>query len=93
MKKFNELDEGAKGFVVGLTAIAGVIGPIFLMGFGLIANGVANVIKMFTFFKTTLNKAGTASTELGMQTDYMTQQQLEASAVAKAILRFLKTPK
>jgi TP901 family phage tail tape measure protein len=85
LKKFNELDEGAKGFVVGLTAIAGVIGPIFLMGFGLIANGVANVIKMFTFFKTSMNKAGTASTQLGMQTDYMTQQQLEAAAVAASL--------
>jgi TP901 family phage tail tape measure protein len=85
LEKFNELDEGAKGFVVGLTAIAGVIGPVFLMGFGLIANGVANVIKMFTFFKTAMNKAGTASTQLGMQTDYMTQQQLEASAVAASL--------
>jgi TP901 family phage tail tape measure protein len=85
LEKFNELDEGGKSFVVGLTAIAGVIGPIFLMGFGLIANGVANVIKMFTFFKTSLNKAGTASQVLGMQTDYMTQQQLEASAVAASL--------
>ena len=85
LKKFNELDDGAKGFVVGLTAIAGVIGPVFLMGFGLIANGVANVIKMFAFFKASLNKAGTASTELGMQTDYMTQQQLEAAAVAASL--------
>jgi hypothetical protein len=85
LEKFNELDAGAKSFVVGLTAVAGVIGPVFLMGFGLIANGVANVIKMFTFFKTALNKAGTASTELGMQTDYMTAQQLEASAVAASL--------
>jgi TP901 family phage tail tape measure protein len=85
LEKFNELDAGAKSFVVGLTAVAGVIGPVFLMGFGLIANGVANVIKMFTFFKTAMNKAGTASTELGMQTDYMTQQQLEASAVAASL--------
>jgi TP901 family phage tail tape measure protein len=85
LKKFDELDDGAKSFVVGLTAIAGVIGPVFLMGFGLIANGVANVIKMFAFFKASLNKAGTASTELGMQTDYMTQQQLEAAAVAASL--------
>jgi TP901 family phage tail tape measure protein len=85
LKKFDELNDGAKGFVVGLTAIAGVIGPVFLMGFGLIANGVANVIKMFAFFKASMNKAGTASTQLGMQTDYMTQQQLEAAAVAASL--------
>jgi TP901 family phage tail tape measure protein len=85
LKKFDELDENSKSFVVGLTAIAGVIGPVFLMGFGLIANGVANVIKMFAFFKASLNKAGTASTQLGMQTNYMTQQQLEAAAVAASL--------
>jgi hypothetical protein len=85
LEKFNNLDEGAKQFVVGLTAIAGVIGPVFLMGFGLIANGVANVIKGFVFFKTALNKAGSASTQLGMQTEYMTQQQLEAAAVAASL--------
>jgi TP901 family phage tail tape measure protein len=85
LKKFDELDDGAKNFVVGLTAIAGVIGPVFLMGFGLIANGVANVIKGFVFFKTAMNKAATSSTNLGMQTEYMTQQQLEASAVAASL--------
>jgi TP901 family phage tail tape measure protein len=85
LEKFNELDAGAKQFVVGLTAIAGVIGPVFLMGFGLIANGVANVIKGFVFFKTAMNKASSASTQLGIQTEYMTQQQLEASAVAASL--------
>jgi TP901 family phage tail tape measure protein len=85
LEKFNELDAGAKQFVVGLTAIAGVIGPVFLMGFGLIANGVANVIKGFVFFKTAMNRAGSASSQLGMQTEYMTQQQLEASAVAASL--------
>jgi TP901 family phage tail tape measure protein len=85
LKKFDELDSGAKNFVVGLTAIAGVIGPVFLMGFGLIANGVANVIKGFVFFKTAMNKAATSSSNLGMQTEYMTQQQLEASAVAASL--------
>jgi TP901 family phage tail tape measure protein len=85
LEKFNELDAGAKQFVVGLTAIAGVIGPVFLMGFGLIANGVANVIKGFVFFKTAMNKAGSASSQLGMRTEYMTQQQLEASAVAASL--------
>jgi TP901 family phage tail tape measure protein len=85
LEKFNELDAGAKQFVVGLTAIAGVIGPVFLMGFGLIANGVANVIKGFVFFKTAMNKAATSSTQLGVQTEYMTQQQLEAAAVASSL--------
>ena len=85
LEKFNELDSGAKQFVVGLTAIAGVIGPVFLMGFGLIANGVANVVKGFVFFKTAMNKAASSSTQLGLQTEYMTQQQLESQAVAASL--------
>jgi biotin operon repressor len=32
-----------------------------------------------------MNKAGSASTQLGMQTEYMTQQQLEAAAVAASL--------
>jgi hypothetical protein len=85
LEQFNKLDEGAKSFVVALGAIGGVIGPVFLMGFGLVANGVANLIKMFVFFKTSLNKAASSSTQLGVQTEYMTQQQLEAAAVASSL--------
>jgi TP901 family phage tail tape measure protein len=85
LEQFNKLDEGAKSFVVALGAVGGVIGPVFLMGFGLVANGVANLIKMFVFFKTSLNKAASSSTQLGVQTEYMTQQQLEAAAVASSL--------
>jgi TP901 family phage tail tape measure protein len=85
LEQFNKLDEGAKSFVVALGAIGGIIGPVFLMGFGLVANGVANLVKMFVFFKTSLNKAASSSTQLGVQTEYMTQQQLEAAAVASSL--------
>jgi TP901 family phage tail tape measure protein len=85
LEQFNKLDEGAKSFVVALGAIGGVIGPVFLMGFGLVANGVANLIKMFVFFKTSLNKAASSSNLLGVQTEYMTQEQLQAQAVAASL--------
>ena len=85
LQEFNKLDEKTRGFIVGLTGVVGIIGPAFLMTFGLVANGVANIIKMFTFFKTTMNKAGSASQQLGVQVDYMTQQQLEAQAVAASL--------
>jgi hypothetical protein len=55
------------------------------MTFGLIANGVANVIKGFAFIKNVFNRASTASTVLGETTNYMTQEQLEASAVAASL--------
>lgn len=85
LNKFNELGAGAKSFVVNVSGILGVIGPVFLMGFGLIANGVANVIKLFVSMKSVFNKTGVAGTALGGQIDYMTSQQLEAAAVAASL--------
>ena len=85
LEKFNGLDEGAKSFVVGLTAVLGAIGPIAIMTFGLLANGVANIIKGFLFIKNVFTGAGRSSKELGSQLQYMTSEQLEAAAVAASL--------
>ncbi len=85
LKAFNSMDSGVKQFVINATGLIAGIGPIFLMTFGLLANGVANVIKGFTFVKNIFNKASSASTVLGETTDYMTQQQLEAASVAASL--------
>jgi TP901 family phage tail tape measure protein len=85
LKAFNNLDGGVKQFIVNATGLVAGLGPIFLMTFGLIANGVANIIKGFTFVKTVFNKASSASTILGETTDYMTQQQIEAAAAAASL--------
>jgi TP901 family phage tail tape measure protein len=82
---FNKLDSGTKQFMTGLIAVVAGIGPVLLMTFGLIANGVANVIKGFAFIKNVFNRAGTASTVLGEQVSYMTQEQLNAAAVASSL--------
>lgn len=85
LKSFNNLGEGGKQFIVILTAIAGVIAPAALMGFGLIANGVANLLKFFLFLGNAFGRLSGQSTMLGGQTEYMTQQQLEAAAVAASL--------
>ncbi len=85
LKKFDELDGGAKSFVIGLTTLLGAIGPIAVMSFGLLANGVAQIIKGFAAVRAVFQRAGASSTTLGQQTDYMTQQQLEAAAVASSL--------
>ena len=85
LKAFNNLDGGVKQFIVNSTGLIAGIGPVFLMTFGLLANGVANIIKGFTFVKNVFNKAASASTILGETTDYMTQQQLEAATVAASL--------
>ena len=82
---FNNLSSGTKSFITILvTAVAG-IGPILLMTFGLIANGVANVMKLFTNMKSFINKTTKPSDMLGEQTEYMNTEQLKAAAVAASL--------
>jgi TP901 family phage tail tape measure protein len=85
LEKFNGLSDGAKKFVVTLTAILAGIGPVALMTFGLLANGVANIIKLFTAVKRVFNGAGGASQDLGSQTQFMTQAQMEAASAASSL--------
>jgi hypothetical protein len=85
LERFNAMDDGAKSFIVNLTALLGVIGPVALMAFGLVANGAANIIKMFQGIGTIFTKVGGDSKNLGLSTQYMTQEQLEAEAVAASL--------
>ena len=85
LDRFNEMGEGAKSFAVIATTVVAGIGPVLLMTFGLIANGVANLIKMFSAISRIFMGAGKSSVDLGNSTEYMTQQQLEAAAVAASL--------
>jgi TP901 family phage tail tape measure protein len=85
LDRFNEMSDGAKQFAVLITTVVGGIGPILLMTFGLIANGAANIIKLFAAMKNMFSGVGGAATGLGSQTEYLTQQQLEAAAVASSL--------
>jgi len=85
LKKFDQMSSGAKQFTVVATTLVGAVGPIFLMMFGLIANGAANIIKLFATLMNVFSKTGDSSRGLGLSTDYMTQQQLEATAVASSL--------
>jgi TP901 family phage tail tape measure protein len=82
---FNNLSEGSKQFITILvTAVAG-IGPLLLMTFGLISNGIANIMKLFTNVKSMINKSTKPSELLGEQTQYMNEEQLRASAIAASL--------
>jgi TP901 family phage tail tape measure protein len=85
LEKFNNLGDGTKKIIVTMTAIIAGIGPVFLMTFGLLANGLANIIKGFTFLKTLFNKTGQSSATLGTQVQYMTTEQRNAAAVAASL--------
>ena len=85
LSKFNEMGDGAKQFwTVAIAAVAG-LGPVLLMTFGLMANGLANVVKMFGVLGGLFNRSANQSTVLGQQTDYMSQQQLEAASIAASL--------
>jgi TP901 family phage tail tape measure protein len=85
LDNFNKMGEGAKQFAIMATIAIGGIGPVALMAFGLIANGVANLIKMFASMKSFFNGTRGGAKDLGDATEYMTQQQLEAQAVATSL--------
>jgi TP901 family phage tail tape measure protein len=85
LKGFNSLSPGMKSGIVGFVSVVAGLGPIILMTFGLIANGVANIIKGFAKLKNFFNGVTNSTDTLGEQTRYMTQQQLEAASVAASL--------
>jgi TP901 family phage tail tape measure protein len=87
LNSFNSMNEGVKNFVVVGGALLAGIGPVVLMAFGLLANGVANLIKGFAAVRGMFLKTKDSSSILGEQMEYMTQEQLEASSVAASLER------
>jgi TP901 family phage tail tape measure protein len=85
LKQFDGMGDGAKSFLVNIVGIGGILGPLFLMMFGLIANGFANLIKMFAFLGRAFTGMKGSTKDLAAQTQYMTQEQLEAAAVAASL--------
>jgi TP901 family phage tail tape measure protein len=91
LEKFNGLSAGTKKIIVTITAIVAGLGPVFLMTFGLLANGLANIIKGFVFLKSIFNKAGQSTATLGTEVKYMTLEQRNAAAVAASLDQVHKT--
>jgi TP901 family phage tail tape measure protein len=85
LKSFDNMSDGAKNFVVILTAVLGAVAPVALMTFGLLANGVANILKGFAALRGMFLKTAQDTTILGNQTEYMTQEQLVASAASASL--------
>jgi TP901 family phage tail tape measure protein len=85
LERFNNLGDGTKKIIVTMTAIVAGLGPVLLMTFGLLANGLANIIKGFTAMKTLFNKTGQSSATLGTEVRYMTLEQRNAAAVAASL--------
>jgi TP901 family phage tail tape measure protein len=84
-EKFAGLSDRTKKAITVMVTVIGGLGPVLLMTFGLLANGVANIIKLFLTLRTGYQKLTGQSRNLGEQTQYMTMEQLEAAAAAHSL--------
>jgi TP901 family phage tail tape measure protein len=82
---FNALPDGVKKIIGTVITVLGGLGPILLMTFGLINNGIANMIKFFATVRLGYLKMTGQAKGIGDETQYMTQEQLEASAAAASL--------
>jgi TP901 family phage tail tape measure protein len=85
LEKFANLSEGTKKVITLLTVGIGAAGPILLMTFGLLANGLANIIKLFLTLRNGYLRLTGQTQVLGEQTQYMTMEQLDAAAAAHSL--------
>jgi TP901 family phage tail tape measure protein len=85
LDKFNNLGDGTKKFIVIASTLVGIIGPTLLMTFGLVANGVANIIKLFLSLRGGFLRLGGNSKILAEQTNYLNAEQLESATVAASL--------
>lgn len=84
-EKFNSWSEGTQKAVARIVFVVGGIGPVVLMTFGLIANALANIIKVANMVRNGFLRLSGQSTVLGEQTQYLTSEQLENAAVASSL--------
>jgi TP901 family phage tail tape measure protein len=85
LEKFANLSDGTKKLITLLTVGVGAVGPVLLMTFGLLANGVANIIKLFLTLRGGYQRLTGQTSILGEQTQYMTMEQLDAAAAAHSL--------
>jgi TP901 family phage tail tape measure protein len=85
LEKFANLSDGTKKLITLLTVGVGAVGPVLLMTFGLLANGIANIIKLFLTLRGGYQRLTGQSQMLGEQTQYMTMEQLDAAAAAHSL--------
>ena len=85
LEAFNNLPDGIKKSITAVITIIGGIGPIALMTFGLINNGIANMIKFFATVRLGYLRITGQAKGVGDETQYMTNEQLEAAAAAASL--------
>ena len=82
LERFNSFSDGTKKAIVAVLAVVGGIGPVLLMSIGLIANGIANIGKFINILRKGYQSLTTGGQALGLSTQYLSMEQLEAVSVA-----------
>jgi TP901 family phage tail tape measure protein len=82
---FNQLPDGVKKAVAIIVAGIAGIGPVVLMTVGLVANGVANMMKMFNLVRQGYQRLAYGSKDAALNTRYMSQEELQNTAVTNSL--------
>ncbi len=85
IEKFDNLPTGVKKAITVITIAIGAIGPVALMAFGLLANGLANIIKFVQILRNGYLRLTGQTQVLGEQTQFLTVEQQNALAVAHSL--------
>jgi hypothetical protein len=85
LEKFNNLGDGTKRVITTIIGVLGLVAPAALMTFGLVANGVANLIKLFAMMRNGIAKLNGQNNILGGGFDYLTQAETENLAQSNAL--------
>jgi len=84
-EKFNGLSDQTKKVVAVIVGVVAGLGPVLLMTFGLLANGVANAIKFFALLRGGIARLNGQTNVLGAGFTYMTQEQIENAASSQSL--------
>ena len=85
LERFNGFSDGTKKTIAIVVGVLGGLAPIALMTFGVLANGLANLIKFFAMLRGGAAKLNGATGVLGGGFDYLTQQEIENLAQSQAL--------
>ena len=85
LEKFNGLGDNTKKVIAIIVAAVAGLGPVLLMTFGLLMNGVANVIKFFAMLRGGIAKLNGQTNVMGAGFNYMTQEQIENAASSQQL--------
>ena len=91
LDKFNNFSDGTKKAIAIVIGVVGGLAPVALMTFGLLANGLANLIKFFAMLRGGMAKLNGQNSVLGGGFDYLTQKEIENITETNALHMSHKT--